>query len=160
MIALGKGSRTKMRRTAVFNLILSAALALGLTACTATYRNHGYVPTEEELSEIAVGVDSKASVTETIGAPSAAALVREDGFYYVRSRVRNFAFTAPREIDRQVVAISFDASGTVTNVERFGLEDGNVVPLSRRVTSSGVRDSTFLRQLLGSFGRFNPGVAP
>ena len=35
--------------------------------------------------------------------------------------------------ERQVVAISFNESGTVTNVERFGLERGQIVVLSRRV---------------------------
>jgi len=132
---------------------------LSLGACSATYRNHGYVPTDEELSEIAVGVDTKASVEDAVGAPSAAALVREDGFYYVRSRVRNFAFLAPREIERTLVAISFDSNDVVTNIERFGLEDGNVVPLPRRVTSSGVRDTTFIRQLLGNIGRFSASNA-
>ena len=132
---------------------------LSLGACSATYRNHGYVPTDEELSEIAVGVDTKASVEDAVGAPSAAALVREDGFYYVRSRVRNFAFLAPREIERTLVAISFDSNDVVTNIERFGLEDGNVVPLTRRVTSSGVRDTTFVRQLLGNIGRFSASNA-
>jgi hypothetical protein len=45
----------------------------------------------------------------------------------------------------------------VSNVERFGLENGNVVALSRRVTQDNVRDTTFLRQLFGSIGRFNAG---
>jgi outer membrane protein assembly factor BamE (lipoprotein component of BamABCDE complex) len=138
---------------------IAGVLMLSLGACSATYRNHGYVPTDEELSEIAVGVDTKASVEDAVGAPSAAALVREDGFYYVRSRVRNFAFLAPREIERTLVAISFDSNDVVTNIERFGLEDGNVVPLTRRVTSSGVRDTTFVRQLLGNIGRFSASNA-
>ena len=30
------------------------------------------------------------------------------------------------------------------------------MPLERRVTSSGVEDSTFLRQLLGNLGNFGP----
>ena len=45
------------------------------------------------------------------------------------------AFVNPREI----VAITFDDSGVVRNIERFGLEDGNVVALSRRVTDSNVQ---------------------
>ncbi|MEY4872157.1 MAG: hypothetical protein RLZZ563_1487, partial [Pseudomonadota bacterium] len=64
----------------------------------------------------------------------------------------------PREIDRQVVSISFDEGGTVANVERFGLERGKVVPLSRRVTESSVRGLSLIQQLLGSFGRIAPGV--
>ncbi|KPQ14077.1 MAG: hypothetical protein HLUCCO18_16175, partial [Rhodobacteraceae bacterium HLUCCO18] len=42
-----------------------------------------------------------------------------------------------------------------SNVERFGLEDGNVVALSRRVTDSNVQGIGFLRQLLGNLGRIN-----
>jgi hypothetical protein len=40
-------------------------------------------------------------------------------------------------------------------VERFGLERGNVVAFSRRVTESNVQGISFLRQLFGSLGRFN-----
>ena len=71
-------------------------------------------------------------------------------------RTRTVGPLAPQEIDRQVVAISFSDRGVVQNVERFGLEKGQVVPLTRRVTSSPVSDKSFIRQLLGNIGRFNP----
>jgi hypothetical protein len=45
----------------------------------------------------------------------------------------------------------------VTGVERFGLEDGQVVSLSRRVTDDNIRDTTFVRQLLGAIGNINAG---
>ena len=64
---------------------------------------------------------------------------------------------ASKEIERQVVAISFSSNGVVQNIERFGLERGEVVQISRRVTSSSVKDKSFLRQLLGNIGRFSPG---
>ena len=78
------------------------------------------------------------------------------GYYYVRSRMRTFAFRAPDEIDRQVLAISFDSAGVVSNIETFGLEKGQVVPLTRRVSDSAVSNKTFLRQLLGNIGRIGP----
>ncbi|MBC7156656.1 MAG: outer membrane protein assembly factor BamE, partial [Rhodobacteraceae bacterium] len=37
-------------------------------------------------------------------------------------------------------------------VERFGLRDGEVVALSRRVTETNVRGVTFIRQLIGNIG--------
>lgn len=43
----------------------------------------------------------------------------------------------------------------MTNIERFGLEDGQVIQLSRRVTESSVQDIGFLRQILSNFGRIN-----
>ena len=43
------------------------------------------------------------------------------------------------------------------NVEKFGLQDGRVIVLSRRVTESNVKGLGFLRQLLGNLG--NPSAA-
>ncbi|MBI6629805.1 outer membrane protein assembly factor BamE [Pontibaca salina] len=135
---------------------LAGLALLSLTACSAVYRNHGYVPTATELSQVTVGKDTRATVVETIGAPTANGVLDDSGFYYISSRLRHFGPMEPKVVDRQLVAISFNNSGVVQNIERFGLEDGRAVPLERRVTSSSVEDKTFLRQLLGNLGRFNP----
>lgn len=131
--------------------------ALSLAACVSIYRNHGYVPTEEELAAIKVGVDTRDSVTEAIGSPSSSGVLNESGYYYVATRMRHYGAAAPRVVSRELVAISFDQRGVVQGIERYGLEDGRVIPLQRRVTSSSVENKTFLRQLLGNLGRFNPG---
>lgn len=136
---------------------IAAAALLATSACVATYRNHGYMPPQEQLDEIVIGVDTRDSVAETIGSPSSAGLLDDSGYYYVRSRMRNLAFRATETVDREVLAITFNGNGTVANIERFGLEDGQVITLERRVTESSVVDRTFLRQLLGSFGRLRPG---
>ena len=129
---------------------------VALSACAASFRNHGYIPPQEVLDDIVVGVDTRASVEETAGSPTSAGLLNDSGYYYVRSRVRSYAFTAPQVIERQVLAISFDGSGVVSNIERFGLEDGRVITLERRVTDRSVEDNTFLRQLLRNLGRVRP----
>lgn len=144
-------------RTGMKWAILLTAL-FALSACAAAYRNHGYVPSEAELAEITVGVDTKATVADTIGAPSAGGVLNDEGFFYVRSRVRTFAYRAPEVIDRQLVAISFNSSGVVTNIERYGLEHGRAVVLSRRVTSSTTEGKTFIRQLLGNIGQIGTGA--
>lgn len=138
--------------------VLAVALAVGLAACAPQYQNHGYLPPQEDLNQIVVGVDTRASVQENIGVPATSGMVNESGFYYVRSQRRTIGALAPKVIERQVVAISFNEAGVVTNIERFGLERGQVVPLTRRVTTAGVRDNSFLRQLLGNIGRFNPAA--
>jgi outer membrane protein assembly factor BamE (lipoprotein component of BamABCDE complex) len=143
---------------ALRGVLIAAPLIGGLVACSPEFANHGYIPPEEELDQIVVGVDTRASVEDTIGTPSTAGVVNDSGFYYVRSRKRTLGAFAPKIIEREVLAISFDSSGVVTNVERFGLERGQVVPLERRVTTSGVGNSGFLRQLLGNLGRFNPSA--
>ncbi len=147
-----KKSRT---RTAVVRLTLLGAV-VGLSGCVAQFRNHGYVPTPEDLAEVVVGTDSRETVATKVGTPSSAGVLNDSGYYYVRSRKRSYGPLRPREIERQVVAISFSESGIVQNVERFGLENGQVVVLQRRVTSASVSDQSFIRQLLGNLGRFNP----
>ena len=136
--------------------ILCLVVFFGLAACSATYQNHGYVPTESELAELVVGVDSRATVDDVIGAPSSSGLLAGGDYYYVRSRVRSYGMFRPEVVERQVLAISFDDTGTIANIERFGLEDGKVVALSRRVTDSSVVGNGFWRQILGNFGNLNP----
>jgi len=129
---------------------------VALTACSATYQNHGYVPLEEDLQQLVVGVDTRATVDDVIGTPSVAGMLNEGDYYYVRSRIREYGMYRPEEIERQVLAISFAEDDTIANIERFALADGNIVPLSRRVTDSSVVDNGFLRQILGNFGNIDP----
>ncbi len=137
-----------------------ATLALVLTAvsaCSAVDRKHGYVPSEDELADIVPGIDDKDSVAQTVGIPSASGVLNDSGFYYVSSVIRRRGGLEPKTISRELVAINFSEAGTVTGIQRFGLEDGKVIPLQRRVTSSSIEDKTFLRQLLGNLGNFGPG---
>lgn len=132
-----------------------AVLVLTLSACAAQYRNHGYVPSEEELAQITVGVDTRDTVSSLVGSPSSAGLLSDSGYYYVRTRLRQFGPQKPEVVDRQVVAISFTEAGVVENIGRYTLQDGQVVPLARRITRNG-QDVNFIRKLLGSIGGFNP----
>ena len=136
--------------------VVGCALVLAV-GCTTLYRNHGYAPTDTQLAEVLVGVDTRATVSDVIGPPTASGVTNGGDFLYVESRFRLLGPLEPKEIDREVVAIRFDGDGVVSNVERFGLENGQVVALSRRVTQDNVRDTTFIRQLFGSIGRFNAG---
>lgn len=127
-------------------------LMLGLSACVTQYRNHGFIPRQENLDKITLRKDTRDTVTEAIGAPALTGIDGDTSWYYTESRFRHFAYRAPEEIERQVLAISFDSAGRVSNIERFGLEDGRVVVLSRRVTPTSGRSNSFMRQLLGNIG--------
>ena len=78
-------------------------------------------------------------------------------WYYVGSRWEYYGAAPPREIERHVVAISFDPAGTVSNVSRFGLEKGRIVVLSQRVTDPGVSGQSVLRRIFANVGNFNAG---
>lgn len=135
-------------------LLLAGLLALA--GCARTLEDsHGYIPDEELLSEVRVGLDTKTTVGRILGPPGTEGIVDDRGWYYVKSDYERFLWRAPVEVDREVVAVSFTEAGVVENVERFGLENGQVVALNRRVTTSNTRGVSFLRQLFSNLGNFS-----
>lgn len=138
-------------------MALAGLALLALAACSEIVRNHGYTPSDEDLATVAVGKDTRETVAFKVGRPSAGGLMQDGGWYYVQSRWSHQGARAPQEVDRQVVAVSFDNRGRVSNVERFGLAEGQVVALSRRVTDSNIKGIGLIQQLMGNLGRFNPG---
>ena len=139
-------------RRAFAGAMLSGLALVMVPACQPLYENHGYTPTDEELAKIIVGRDTRDTVSVTLGPPSVDGLLSDKGWFYVQSRWKTQGLTAPKEIERQIVAISFTDKGVVTNIERFGLERGQIVPLSRRVTTEPVKGQSILAQLFGNLG--------
>lgn len=144
--------------TGTRRLMLGSVLALTCSACVSLYRDHGYVPLAEDLAAITVGRDTRESVTEAIGTPGASGVLNEGGYYYVATRMRHYGARAPEPVSRELVAISFSSGGVVSNIERYDLRDGRVIPLERRITDAGDSDKAFLRQLLNNLGNFGPGA--
>jgi len=137
-----------------FRKIIAIAGLAVLAACSNIERKHGYVPSDEDLNQVVVGVDTKDTVGDIVGRPTASGILADSGWYYVSSKFRAYGIRERQEISREVVAISFTPDGTVENIERFGLENGQVIALSRRVTDTNIKGVSFLRQLFGSIGNF------
>ena len=125
-------------------------------ACVPLYANHGYVPDDKDLAELKTGVDTRDSVSAFLGRPSAEGLIGDVEWFYVQSRWKTVGAHAPKEIDRQVVAISFDANGKVSNIERFGLEKGEVIAISRRITTEPIKGRSALAQIFSNIGHIDP----
>jgi outer membrane protein assembly factor BamE (lipoprotein component of BamABCDE complex) len=138
--------------------LVGALLLLGVTACSPVMRYHGYVPSDAALAQIDVGRDTRETVQEKLGRPGVGGVLEGSDWFYVQSDWEHREWRAPVEVRREVVAISFDGRGTVSNIERFGLQDGEVVELSRRVTDTGPRGPGFLRMLGSALGRIGPGA--
>ena len=137
-------------------LALAAIAFSALAACTEVVRYHGYTPSDKDLAVVAVGKDTRETVADKVGRPSTGGLMADSGWYYVQSRWSHRGARAPQEVERQVLSISFDQSGKVSNIERFGLEGGKVVALSRRITDTNIKGLGFIQQMLGNLGRLNP----
>lgn len=126
-------------------------------ACSPMDRYYGFIPPAEELATVNIGSTTKDEVIALFGPPVSDRALQNNTIYYASSQFEVFGPFAPEEVDRQVLAIDFDAGDRVRNISRYTLEDGRVVVLDRRVTEDGINDITFLSQLLGSFGRIDAG---
>jgi outer membrane protein assembly factor BamE (lipoprotein component of BamABCDE complex) len=138
----------------LMRLSVGLVVVAGLVACAPTFDTTGYVPLEEDLAELTVGVDDRAAVEAAVGRPATQGVVSEDAWYFVGSRWEDYAYRETREIEREVLAISFNESGTIRNIERFTLADGEVIALNRRVTDSNIEGVSFLNQIFSNFGTF------
>jgi len=135
--------------------ILVAGIGLVGVACTPTNRVHGYLPDSELLDTIVPGVDTITSLETSIGRPSASGLVKSDAWYYVKTTVRHYTYNRPEVTDREVLAIRFAGDGVVSDVNRYGLEDGRIIDLKRNITVTPGQTLTALEQILGNFGQIS-----
>ena len=150
-IGMGMNKRNSQTRATMWLSV--AALAVLISACSPVMRYNGYAPTPDQLEEIQIGQDTRETVAQKIGQPGIGGVMEGSGWFYVQSDWRQRNWRAAEEIDRQVVAVTFDQRDRVANIERFGLEDGEVITLSRRITDLGPQPSV-LSQVLRVLGRF------
>ncbi|MBD3624188.1 MAG: outer membrane protein assembly factor BamE [Rhodobacteraceae bacterium] len=126
-----------------------------LAGCSPSVTVHGYVPTEEEIASIEPGVDTILSIEERMGRPASTALVSGDEWYYVQTTMEQLTYNPPKITDRVVLAIAFDDDGVVEEVSRYGLNDGQAVPLSTRITRTGGQRRNVLLAIFGGLLNFD-----
>ena len=137
---------------------LSAAILFLAAACTDVVRRHGYTPSDPELSQIEVGATGRDDVVAIAGNPAHIDERYGESWFYVSSRFRISGANEPEEVERRIVEVAFSDNGKVSNVATYSLEDGRVIPLTRRVTENNLGRVTILEQLGRAFGRIDPGA--
>jgi outer membrane protein assembly factor BamE (lipoprotein component of BamABCDE complex) len=137
------------------NLLSALMLAGALTACTPTTELRGQFIEEDRLASVKEGVDNRDSVTDTLGTPSAIATFDTDVWFYISTKQERFAFFNPKILERNIVAVEFDAQDNVAATRRYTLKDSRIVQIVGRETPTKGRELTFLEQMFGNFGRFS-----
>lgn len=153
MIGEGAG----MAQHSIGRIAQLAVVAALMIACTPLKDHSGYIPEQRDLDRLIIGKDTREDVAQLVGRPSTQGLLNDVGWFYVESKWEQKGPAERVEVDRTVVAITFNDAGTVANVEKFGLEQGQVVALSRRVTKDNVASIGFLRRLFGNIGTIGAG---
>jgi outer membrane protein assembly factor BamE (lipoprotein component of BamABCDE complex) len=131
---------------------------LALIACTAQVSYHGYRLDEAAFAQVVPGRTSREQVLQLLGSPSSLATFDGSVWYYVSQRTERMSFYQEEVVNQDVVAIAFDDLGTVTQVDRHGLDRAQEVSLVDRETPTSGSELSVFEQFIGNIGRFNPPV--
>jgi outer membrane protein assembly factor BamE (lipoprotein component of BamABCDE complex) len=121
-----------------------------LIACTPVINQRGYLEDKEAEATIKTGTDTKTSVQEKLGYASTTATFGSDAWYYISSTEKQVAFFTPTVQQRSILAVYFDKTGKVTNMQHYALAQGHLISLESRTTPARGRELTFLQQLLNA----------
>ena len=129
---------------------------LALIACTPQISNHGYRLDEAAFAQVEPGRTTREQVLQLLGSPSSLTTFDGSVWYYVSQRTERMSFYQEEVVNQDVVSITFDDLGTVTQVDRHGLDRANEVSLVDRETPTSGSELSVLEQFIGNIGRFNP----
>jgi outer membrane protein assembly factor BamE (lipoprotein component of BamABCDE complex) len=136
--------------------LLAAALVAGvaLAACAPIRQVSGYQAIDHQPKDMKVGMDTKSTVLDQLGSPSAQSTFDPNTWYYITQLTDEIGYHKPRVTRRVIVAISFDKeSEKVTKVDTYSLKDGKVLAYNDRETPTRGRELSWIEQLLGNVGR-------
>ena len=125
-----------------------------LVACAPTQNVRGYFIDDVRISEIKPGVDDKGSILNALGSPSNVSTFGIDTWYYISRKTERLAFFEKKILDQRVVAVKFDDSGIVSEINRYEAEDGRAFAFNERVTPTRGKQLSLVQQLFGNLGRF------
>jgi outer membrane protein assembly factor BamE (lipoprotein component of BamABCDE complex) len=142
--------------------ILAAAglAALGAGACTPLRGHQGYIIDADLVNSVQPGVDTRATVLQVLGKPSVTSQFGGGDWYYVARDTRNLGFNNPKVVAQNTLRIRFDEAGTVTAIDRAGLEQVASINPSDESTPTLGRKRSFFEDLFGNIGTVGAAGAP
>ncbi|MBL8673235.1 MAG: outer membrane protein assembly factor BamE [Alphaproteobacteria bacterium] len=136
--------------------LASLALALLLAACGGIVEQRGTIPEKETISELRPGLHRREDVAAALGSPSTVATFDPNIWYYIGTTSKRVAFFNPDVQEQQVLIVRFDDQGTLDSIRRLDKTDGREITMVSRTTPTAGQSITFLQQVLGNIGRFDP----
>ena len=145
------GSRASRRTRHALSLLALAGVFLA--GCAAQTLKHGHHFQETDLQQVQPGMNED-SVRMALGTPdTTSALPGGNAYYYISSTTKQSSFSTEQEVDRKVLAVYFNPTGSVDKVAQYGMKDGRVFDFVKNETPAHLRDKNFI-------SRFFRGVGP
>jgi len=131
---------------------IAGFLAMG--ACAPQRSTTGYQAIEHQPKDIKVDVDTKSTVLDQLGSPSAQSTFDSNVWFYISQNAEVISYHKARVTKRSVVAITFNKqSEKVTKIDTLSLKDGKLVAYNGHETPTRGRELSVFEQLIGTVGR-------
>lgn len=111
----------------------------------------------ESMKELTPGTSTKADVSAIIGSPTARDTFDDNTWLYISELTQQRIGRTLGELQQHVVVLSFDDKAVLKSINQLDKEDALPVTVIARTTASPGTEASFMQQLLGNIGRFNPG---
>jgi outer membrane protein assembly factor BamE (lipoprotein component of BamABCDE complex) len=110
----------------------------------------------DSIKELTPGISTKADVTAVIGSPTARDTFDDNTWLYISELTQQRIGRTLGEIQQNVVVLNFDDKGVLKSIDKLNQENALPVSVIARTTASPGTEASFMQQLLGNIGRFNP----
>lgn len=113
----------------------------------------------DQMKELIPGVSTRNDVMAAVGSPTQRATFDDNTWLYISEVTRPRIGGTQAVEDQRVVVLTFDGKGVLSAIKTKNADDSVPVAMVDRTTPSPGSEASFLQQLLGNIGRFNPGGA-
>lgn len=109
-----------------------------------------------DYAQLQPGQSTRADVTSIIGTPTTHATFDDNTWIYIGEITQPTIAGYPSIGRQEVVVLNFDQGGTLRAVRRLTGKDAVRVAMVSRTTPSPGSEASFLQQVIGNVGRYNP----
>jgi outer membrane protein assembly factor BamE (lipoprotein component of BamABCDE complex) len=143
-------------------LVVALLAPLVVAGCTAPAfigfppQVRGNLVSERELAQLIPGTSKRADVSALLGSPTAHATFDDNTWLYIGEDTKPQIAGTNAVLSQEVVEVHFDQQGVLRSIERKTQKNAVPVSMASRVTPTPGVKTSFLQQLLGNIGKFNP----
>jgi outer membrane protein assembly factor BamE (lipoprotein component of BamABCDE complex) len=137
-------------------LILLAATLSGCMYFRPVRQSRGNLIDNVDLAQLQPGTSTRADVTSLVGTPTTHATFDDNTWIYVGEVTKPTIAGFPAIIRQEVVVMNFDGNGTLRTLHKLTGKDAVRVAMVSRTTPSPGSEASFLQQVIGNVGRYNP----
>ena len=114
----------------------------------------GDIPDETRIKAIKPVKHTKEDVVRLLGSPASITLFEEEAWIWALSKEQMRAIFPPKEVERNVLVVRFNADESVKRVSKLSLKDAIEVAYDTDETPSYGKELSIFEEMLGNFGRF------